>query len=281
MKKMDEKDLFFGRQHTVAQEFEFFGRGLMTGDICSVRVRPAPENTGVIFRVGGGDEDVKLSTSTTYPGFHNITLRSPEGDVAYIEHLLSVFFAFGVDNVFVDVEGPEIPFFDGSALIFSERMIQVGLTPQNSLRRYFMLTEEVEVSDGSGFIRAKPSGEFLVHMVYHSPYGRREEFFFSQDVFYPDEVAPARTFIYEDDLKRALDMGLFKGGDLDSAVVFGKDDRPLNTELRFQNERARHKLLDFLGDLFTLGRVLGEFHAVNPSHSLTRELIRKMKVEVL
>ncbi len=275
-----EKSLFFGVQHTLAQEFELFGPGLMTGEICSVRVKPLPEDSGIIFVVDG--EEVKLSQNTTYPGFHNLTLRGPTYDVIYIEHLLSVFFAFGVDNALVEIEGREIPFFDGSSLIFSERMLQVGLRPQNSLRKYAVVVEPLEISDGSGYIKVEPYHEFFVHAVYQRK-ATREEFVFTEKTFYPDEIAPARTFIYENELKNAISMGLFKGGDIDSAIVFSDEtDAPLNTELRFQNERVRHKILDFLGDIYSLGiRILGKFYIVNQSHKLVREFLKNLKYEVL
>ncbi len=279
---MNERDLFFGFQHTVAQEFELFGNGLMSGAICSVRIKPAPEDTGIIFRVEG-DEDVKLSINTTKCEYHSIALKAFPHDVMYIEHLISTFFSFGVDNAIVEVIGSEIPFYDGSALIFSERLMQVGLMKQNSIRRYGIITEHFEISDGFGYIRVEPSDEFIVHGVYRSPSGKREEFLFSQDVFFPDDIAPARTFIYDDDLKRALEVGLFRGGNTDSAVIFSKDeDKPINTELRYENERVRHKILDFLGDIYSSGlRLLGKFYFVNASHSLTRNMLKNIKFCIL
>lgn len=271
------EELFFGNQHTVAQEFELFGTGLMTGETCSIRVKPAPEDTGIVFVANG--EEIKLSQNITYPGFHNLTLKTSSGDILYIEHILSVFFSFGVDNAIVEVEGKEIPFFDGSALIFSERMLQVGLKEQNSIRRYFVITERTEVRDENGIIIAEPSDKFIIHAVYQSPNGKKEEFIIEDNIeIYPDEIAPARTFIYEKDLKKALEMGLFKGGDMDSAIIFSDEDNPINTDLRFENERVRHKILDFLGDLYCSGiRFFGKFFILNQSHKLSRELLNKLK----
>jgi UDP-3-O-[3-hydroxymyristoyl] N-acetylglucosamine deacetylase len=279
MTKTDE--LFFGNQHTVAQEFELFGKGLISGEICSIRVKPAPEDTGIVFIANG--EEVKLSQNTTYPGFHNLTLRSTAGDILYIEHILSVFFAFGVDNAIVEIEGKEIPFFDGSSLIFSERMLQVGLKEQNSIRKYMVITEKVEVKDGESLIVAEPSDKFIIHAVYKSPKtGIKEELFVDDISIYPDEIAPARTFIYEKDLNEALKAGLFKGGDMDSAIIFSEEDKPINTDLRFENERVRHKILDFLGDIYCSGvRIFGKFFLFNQSHKLSRELLKKLKYILL
>ncbi len=276
---VDEKDLFFGVQHTLSQEFEFFGLGLLSGQISTIRVKPTQEDSGIIFKSNG--EYIKLSVSTTYPGFHNLTLKTSSGDIMYIEHLLSAFWGLGVDNAIVEISGSEVPFFDGSALIFSERLLQIGVEPQNSLRKYCIIKDKVKVEDERGYIVAEPSGEFIVTAVYRSPTNKEEEFTFTQDMSYADEIAIARTFIYEDELKNALEAGLFKGGNEDSAIVF-RGDTPLNTELRFDNERARHKILDFLGDIFVLNlRILGKFFLYNSSHKLSRKMLNVLKYEIL
>lgn len=273
------RDIIFGTQHTIAQDIELFGYGLMTGEVCSVRLKPLPENSGIIFKVD--DEEIKLSQNTTYPGFHNLCLRASDKSIMYIEHILATLFAFGIDNVLIEVQGPEIPFFDGSALIFAERFLQVGLEEQTDIKKYAVLTEPIEVSDGKGYIKAIPSSDFSVNIRYLSPTGKEEEFYFDLDTIFVDEVAPARTFIYENELQNIVGSGLFKGASLDCAVVF-REDKPINTQTRFPNERVRHKLLDFLGDIFSLGiRLAGKFFVSSPSHKLTREFLNKIKYVVL
>lgn len=272
-------EVFYGRQHTIAQDIELFGYGLMTGEVCSVRLKPLPEDSGIIFRVNG--EDVKLSQNTTFPGFHNLCLRTSSSPVLYIEHLLATLFALGVDNVLVIVEGLEIPFFDGSALVFAERLIQVGLEEQDALKRYGVIIEKAEIRDGERSIVAYPSGEFSVKAEYVSPTGEVEEFLYDFNTLFIDDVSAARTFIYEQDLKNALESNMFKGGNLDCAVIF-RGDKTLNTELRFPNERVRHKLLDFFGDIFSLGiRLIGSFHIRSSSHKLVREFLKNLKYVVL
>lgn len=272
-------DILYGQQHTISQEIELFGPGLMTGELCVVILKPLPENSGIIFRVDG--EDIPLSQITTFPGFHNLCLRTSNSSVMYIEHLLSVLFASGIDNILVEVRGPEIPFFDGSALVFSERILQVGLEPQDELKRYAVILEEFDVSDQRGYIKCIPDSNFSVSAQYVSPTGQIEDFSYDLNTIFVDEVAPARTFIYEDDLKNVLESGFFKGGGLDSAVVF-RGDESLNTEKRFPNERVRHKVLDFLGDIFSIGvRIAGKFYIKSPSHKLTREFLKNLKYTVL
>lgn len=273
------EEIIYGYQHSIAQEIEIMGQGLATGQICSVRIKPLPENSGIIFRVQ--DEDIKISQNTTFPGFHNLCLKTSNSAIMYIEHLLSTLFAFGIDNVLVEVQGQEIPFFDGSALIFSERLLQVGLEEQAEMKKYAVLLEETEIHNGKSYIKAVPSGDFSVFAEYESPTGKVEFFEYNLKTIFADEISPARTFIYEQDLKNITESGFFKGGNLDCAVIFNGDE-PLNTDARFPNERVRHKILDFLGDLFSIDlRITGKFFVRSPSHKLTREFLKKLKYIVV
>lgn len=272
-------DIIYGYQHSISQEIELAGLGLMTGEMCSVRLKPLPENSGIIFKIQ--DEEIKVSQNTTFPGFHNLCLKTSESDIMYIEHLLATLFAFGIDNLLIEVQGPEIPFFDGSALIFSERLLQTGLEEQGEMKKYGVLLEELEVQEGKSYIKAIPSGDFSVFAEYISPTGKSESFEYNLNTTFADEISPARTFIYEQDLKNVIESGIFKGGNLDCAVIF-KGDEPINTDTRFPNERVRHKILDFLGDMFSLNlRITGKFFIRSPSHKLTREFIKKLKYVVV
>ena len=270
-------EFFSGEQHTVGAEIELFGKGLFTGEICTVLISPAPPDTGIVFRKEKGEE-VKVSLATTEVGFRNLIVRTPDGPIFYTEHLLSAFFALGVDNVVVSVWGDEIPFFDGSALVWSERIQQVGLKSQKIPRKIALPSSKFHIKEGDGEIFVKPSGKFEVFVELkrkNIPYLTLR---FDNISKYSEEIAPARTFATSEDAKLA--PSILKGFSEDSTVVF-ENGKP-KTKLIFPDEPARHKVLDFLGDLYSLGiRLLASFHIKNPSHTLTRKMLETIDFEVI
>ena len=256
---------------TLKRSITFSGRGLVTGEIS--RVTLIPGDKGIVFVIK--EREFLLSLEQTSVGFHNLTV----GGVLYIEHLLSALFGCGIDDVFINVEGDEIPFFDGSALQFVEE-IKDNIDRSRKKKNNFFIKEQIEEIDtiDGGYIKAEPSDklEIKVTIDYSHKGLERQTYTFNEKVNYIEEIAPARTFSFLEDIEKYINI--YKGADLNSAIILHKG-KPINTELRYTDEFVRHKVLDFLGDIFCLGRLIGKFEVFKPSHHLSRRFLERIARE--
>ena len=294
------------RQHTLAAPVELRGTGLHTGLPVAIRMLPAEEDHGIVFRRDGVtipalvdhiDESLRCSA-----------LANRGVQVMTVEHLLAAAVGLGVDNLLVEVDGPEIPAMDGSALPFAEAMLAATLVPQEAPVRRVLLREPVWVSDGDRHVIAVPADSLTVAAAvdYQRPYGAAQAYSFSfgqpptlaslsvvhtrvgglaEELLaalrhparvavaenapppFVCEVAPARTFCFADWIPAIHSAGLGGGGSLENTLVLF-DDGP-STPLRFPNELARHKTLDLLGDLALVGGRLCAFVvAIKAGHAL-------------
>ncbi len=301
------------KQTTIQRSVSVRGVGLHTGKPAQLTFKPAPPNHGYqLQRVDLPEQpilpaDIRHVTSTN----RGTTLRSGEVQVATVEHVLSALAGLEIDNVLLEIDGPEMPIMDGTALPFVQALRQAGVEEQDAEREYFVITEPLAYKDevsGSELL-ALPSEHFEVAVMvdfnskvlgpqYASLHHLKE---------YETEIAPCRTFVFLHELEKLLDMGLIKGGDLDNAIVIAdrlmeqseldrlaqKMGKPsikiesegvLNTvQLRFSNEPARHKLLDVIGDLALVGKpIQGKIVATKPGHTANIEfakLLRKCFME--
>jgi UDP-3-O-[3-hydroxymyristoyl] N-acetylglucosamine deacetylase len=264
-------------QQTIATPLSISGIGLHSGEQVSVTISPAPINAGCYFLCNGvkipaviaGVKSSQLSTE----------LRSGEAGVRTVEHLLSALMGMGVSNAMIELDRPELPILDGSALPWVEAIAKVGIQLQMDGDRFLPLTQTLTVSKGDSFVTAIPADTLRFTYGIDFPSRAIGEQWFSwspnMDKFaaeFAQEIAPARTFtlaVYIDQMRAA---GLIKGGSLDNAIVCD-GDRWLNPPLRFENEPCRHKLLDLIGDLSLLG-FLPRAHilAYKASHNLHTEL---------
>lgn len=268
------------RQSTIDTEIAFNGVGLHTGEESSVVLRPASAGTGIVFRRRDldGHDGGKTNLIAAKPGNviacdHGTTLANEAGvSVATVEHLMAAFALARVDNVLVDLNGPEIPIFDGSAAPYIERLQAGGLRRQTALRRAIMLDTPLRIDDGDRFIEFLPAlrpsiaieidfGDCLI--------GRqslRLDLENDEDV---ERIASARTFCRLNEIDGLREAGLIRGGSLKNALVVD-GERLLNEEaLRDPQEFALHKALDLLGDLYLLGRpICAAIRAHKPGHGL-------------
>ncbi len=263
-------------QQTIARPFSLSGIGLHSGEQVSVTVSPAPIDAGRYFIYG----EAKIPANTTVVSASQLSteLRQNGTGVRTVEHLLSALFGMGVHNACIELDRPELPILDGSALPWVEAIAQVGITTQVDGDFLMPLTETVTVRKGDSFVTAIPTDTLRFTYGIEFPSKAIGEQWFSWSPAIADfrnqfirEIAPARTFTLAAYIDQMRSAGLIKGGSLDNAIVCD-GDRWINPPLRFANEPCRHKLLDLIGDLSLLG-FLPRAHilAYKASHNLHAE----------
>jgi UDP-3-O-[3-hydroxymyristoyl] N-acetylglucosamine deacetylase len=263
-------------QQTIAAPFSLLGIGLHSGEQVSVTVSPAPIDAGRYFVYGGA----KIPADTTVVSASQLSteLRQNGTGVRTVEHLLSALFGMGVHNACIELDRPELPILDGSALPWVEAIAKVGIEIQLEGDRLIPLTEPVTVRKGDSFVTAVPADtlRFTYGIEYPTKAIGEQWFSWSPAIAnfserFADEIAPARTFTLAAYIDQARAAGLIKGGSLENALVCD-GDRWINPPLRFDNEPCRHKLLDLIGDLSLLG-FLPRAHilAYKASHHLHAE----------
>lgn len=271
-------------QKTIAKEIKFSGIGLHTGAIVNVILKPAIENTGVIFkRIDLTDENNEVEglyknvtntqLGTTISNENNIIIQT-------IEHLMSALWACDIDNVMIEVDNKEIPIMDGSSKIFIEEIQKIGTKKQDVPRKILKVMKEITVEEKGSSITLMPFYCLKIDMLVDFPYGgigtQKISFEGASSDFYK-EISEARTFchIKEIDFMRA--NGLALGGSLDNAMVFD-DAKILNPGgYRCEMEVAKHKLLDCVGDMFTSGYYMYCYiKSVKGGHKLNNEVLKKL-----
>ena len=285
------------KQSTIEKSVSLSGVGLHTGKTVTLTFKPAIANHGFRFqRVDLADHpvipaDVKLVVSTN----RGTTLRSGEAQVSTIEHVLSALTGLHLDNVLMEIDGPEIPIMDGTSMPFVTALQAAGRHDLDAEREFFVVTEPIAYKDevtGTELL-ALPADEFeaTVMIDFNSAVLGQQFAALHHMSDYIQEIAPCRTFVFVHELEKLLEMGLIKGGDLDNAIVIA--DRRMEQEeldllakkmgkpsikLRFQNEPARHKLLDVIGDLSLIGRpIQGKIVATKPGHTANVEFAKILK----
>ncbi|WP_085882738.1 UDP-3-O-acyl-N-acetylglucosamine deacetylase [Oceanibacterium hippocampi] len=277
------------KQKTIKNEVACSGIGLHCGREVSVLFRPAPENSGIRFvrsdlrRNGAATDDCMIEARYTAVADTMLctTLGNPGGaKVATVEHLLAALSGLGIDNLVIELDGPEVPAVDGSSAPFVALLEGIGLVRQDAVRRYIRIERALRVEDGERFVAVEPADGFEIgfRIRFRNPHiGEQSCRFELSDGVFQRELAGARTFGLFEDVSRMKAMGLAQGGSLDNAVVVG-DDGVMNEDgLRFGNEFVRHKALDAIGDLYLAGApILGRFHGDLAGHSLNVALLQAL-----
>lgn len=271
-------------QHTVAGPVIFAGVGVHTGAHVRVAVRPAAADAGVSFvRTDLKDIDNTIRVSAESVGqtrLGTVINNAAGATVSTIEHLMAAFCALGIDNVVVELDGPEVPILDGSAEVFIQFLDRAGRRRQEASRRYIEVLEPVEVVEGDKRAVLLPSDRFEVafEIVFDSaPIGRQRVDFEITEESFRKELADCRTFGFLKDVEALRAAGLARGASMENAVVLD-GDRVLNPEgLRRPDEFVRHKALDAVGDLYVAGLpLLARFEGLYAGHGLNNLLVRAL-----
>ncbi|MCP3978946.1 MAG: UDP-3-O-acyl-N-acetylglucosamine deacetylase [bacterium] len=269
------------RRQTIASPIEISGIGLHTGKRIRVRLLPAPANTGVVFvRTDAGGVEIPATLEHVGPSFYATVIQSSGVEVSTIEHLMAALYSLLVDDVRVEIDGPEVPILDGSSGPFVERLREAGLRSLDAERRYMTLIRPVTVTHDDKRIAAYPCREYRATYAIdfdHPQLGYQElSVSLWREGEFEAKLAPARTFTFESEVEALRKRGLAQGGSLDNAVVLGEEGI-LNPGLRFEDECVRHKILDLCGDLSLLGRPLrAHVVAYKAGHDLHSRLARKI-----
>lgn len=299
------------KQHTLKDSFTLKGKGLHTGLPITITFNPAPENHGYkIQRVDLPEKPIIEALAENVGNTQRGTVLV-KGDVVVstVEHAMAALYALGVDNVLIEVDAPEFPILDGSAIVYVEEIKKVGLIEQNADRDYYIVRRKMEVKDeetGSKLILL-PDDQFCVNsfIEFESKFIPNQSATLDEVSNFEKEIAPCRTFVFVRDVQPLLEVGLIKGGDLDNAIVIyekqieqadlnkladylgvpRKDAAELgylnNNQLRFPNEPARHKLLDIIGDMALVGKpIKGRVIATRPGHRINNQLARTIRKQI-
>lgn len=298
------------KQQTIKQQVSFKGMGLHTGKPATITFNPAPENYGFKFVRTDLEKPIEIPALVDYVVdlSRGTTLGIDDVKVHTVEHVLASLVGLGIDNCRIELDGPEPPIGDGSAMQYVEVLQSAGIEKQNEDRYYLVIDENIRYANEEKGVEivALPLDDFRVTVLvdYHNPaLGSQHSGLFDLKKEFVSEFAPARTFCFLAEVEYLINQGLIKGGNIDNAIVIvDKDmneaelknlqdklglDKPLhlgengilnNTELRFKNEPARHKLLDMLGDMALAGcRIKAQVLAARPGHASNVEFAKLVR----
>ena len=298
------------KQHTLKSSFSFESKGLHTGLYIHATFLPEEENTGI--RICRTD----LEGRPTYEAVADYVTATERGTVlergawkvSTVEHALSALYALGVDNCLIEVDGPEMPILDGSAKFYIKAIQEVGLQEQAAEQKVFVVTQPIEyISEHGNKIQILPSDKYEVEVTIAYPsssFLREQKAELNNLSDYIREISSARTFCFVREIEPLLRMGLIKGGDLQNALVIY--ETPMSQEgldymtdklgqprldasklgylspLNYQNEPARHKLLDIIGDMSLVGcRIQGKIIALRPGHTFNTQCAKQLRNKIL
>ncbi|MGI8890208.1 MAG: bifunctional UDP-3-O-[3-hydroxymyristoyl] N-acetylglucosamine deacetylase/3-hydroxyacyl-ACP dehydratase [Chthoniobacterales bacterium] len=269
-------------QHTLAKAASLSGTSLHTGAKVSLKIQPAPANAGVKFKRKDLQDEPTIDATIANVKTVERATTIGEGSmrVHTIEHVLSALSALGVDNAMVEMDANEPPIGDGSASMYVEAIRKAGLAPLEVPRSYFHVREPISVETKSGsLLVVLPDDEFRISCTQAGPDGRFTQFMTTTitPAIYEREIAPARTFVYYEDVQALMEKNLIKGGSLENAIVVRGESVLSKEPLRFPDEFVRHKILDIIGDLALLGRpIRGHVVAIKPGHGANTDLARAL-----
>ena len=299
------------KQRTLKGSFSLFGKGLHTGLSLTVTFNPAPENSGLkIQRIDlEGQPIIEAIAENVVDTQRGTVLGKGDIRVSTIEHGMAALYALGVDNCLIQVNGPEFPILDGSAIMYVDKIEEVGTMEQNAPKNYYIIKHKIEIKDeqSGSCITILPDEEFSVTAMcsFESKFINSQFATWDNIADFPKEIAPARTFVFVRDVMPLLKANLIKGGDLDNAIViyekqitqeqldnladFLKVPKMDATKLGYiqhkpivwENECTRHKLLDIIGDMELIGRpIKGRIIATRPGHTVNNKFARQMRKEI-
>ncbi|MEI6073824.1 MAG: UDP-3-O-acyl-N-acetylglucosamine deacetylase, partial [Verrucomicrobiae bacterium] len=269
------------KQRTLASPAVLTGSALHTGENVTLTILPAPAGHGFKFqRVDLPDEPVVDAVAAHVKTVERATtLVQGMVKIHTVEHVLSALSGLGVDNALIQMNANEPPIGDGSAAAYVESILKAGLIAQDAPRSYLEVAEPLTIESGESLLLILPDTKFRISCTQAGPQGRFTQFLSAEITpeFYETQLAPARTFVFYEDVKPLMDKGLIKGGSLENAIVARGDSVLSKEPLRFPDEFVRHKMLDIVGDLALCGRRLrAHVVAVKPGHGINTEAAKRL-----
>lgn len=300
------------KQHTIAKSVSISGTGLHTGVNTTMTFLPAPAGTGIVFkRIDlAGSPTVQADVDNVVDTSRGTTLEENAAKIHTVEHTLAALVGLQIDNVVIEIDGPEPPILDGSAIQIVNLLKQAGTVEQDAIRNFYYIPENITYADSAKGIEltAKPAYNYSLQVTvdYNSEVLGIQQAELQKIEHFNIEIAPCRTFCFLHELEMLHKSGLIRGGDLSNAIVIVDKQMPQdklnelaqllgktsvqvdvqkgilnNVELHFPNEPARHKLLDLIGDLALVGRpIIGHIQALRPGHTANVELAKRIKAYI-
>jgi UDP-3-O-[3-hydroxymyristoyl] N-acetylglucosamine deacetylase len=275
------------RQRTLRNTIRATGIGLHTGEKVYLTLKPAPVDSGIIFRRSDLSPPVEIAATAENVGETRLSTTLVEGDVrvSTVEHLLSAMAGLGIDNAIIEVSAPEVPIMDGSAGPFVFLIQSAGIEEQSAAKKFIRIKKEITVKQGDKVASFLPYDGFKVTFTidFDHPVFRGRKVNASMDfssTSFVKEISRARTFGFMHEMEFLRAQGLARGGSVDNAIVVD-EYRILNEDgLRYEDEFVKHKILDAIGDLYLLGKsLIGEFRAHKSGHALNNALLRQLLVQ--
>jgi len=272
------------KQRTLKNVIRATGVGLHSGDKVYLTLHPAEPDTGIVFRRTDLDPVVEIPAKAENVGDTKLSTTLMNGDVrvSTVEHLMSAFAGLGIDNLIVDVSGPEVPIMDGSASPFVFLLQSAGIREQDAAKKFIRVTRDVTIQQDDKAVTFKPFDGFKVNFEidFDHPVFKTQVLTASVDfssTSFVKEVSRARTFGFMHEFEYLRSVGLARGGSFENAIVVD-DLKILNEDgLRYEDEFVKHKILDAIGDLYLLGNsLIGEFSAHKSGHALNNIALRAL-----
>ena len=269
------------KQRTLKTEISYTGIGLHSGREVHATLKPAPEDTGIVFVRTDlpGAPQIHAKAENVTSTLRATTVEEDGHKVFTIEHLMSAFPAHRIDNAYVELASEEPPVADGASLVFFELMAKAGIAEQAKDRKEIVIDKVYRIDDEKTgrFVMVLPYDGFRVSFTSLNPHkliGVQYEDFHIDEAVYHKEIAPARTIAYEKEIQALREMGLGLGGSLENVIVYN-DEGWLNP-LHFEDELVRHKILDVIGDLRLAGIIRGHVIAAASGHALNTQLAKEI-----
>ena len=275
------------KQKTLKKEIIIKGIALHSGEDAEIRLKAAPVNTGIVFYRSDLEQKIKIRAlpEAVVNLVRNTTIGSREikkAKVSTIEHLMAAIWGSGIDNLEIEVSGPEIPVIDGSAYPYYQQILASGLKEQQQSRKVFKVEAPLFARQDDSYITILPYAGFKISYTLdyqHPVIGSSYFEFDAEKIDFAKAIAKARTFGFAAEVEKLHEQGLALGGSLENAVLI-EETKTVNP-LRFENEFVRHKILDVIGDMFLNGRIMGHIIAVKSGHSLHVKLAEKIREKML
>src|SRR5437879_141084 len=272
-------------QHTVGKSAGFTGTALHTGERVTLRLHPAPVDSGIKFKRKDLQDEPTIDAKIENLKMVELATTIGEGSIRVhtVEHVLAALWAMGVDNAVVEMDANEPPIGDGSAQPYVDLIKKAGVTAQEEPRKFFDVREPMHVEAKTGALLVLlPDDKFRISCTQAGPNNQFTQFLSLEltPSIFECEIAPARTFVYYEDVEPLMSKNLIKGGSLENAIVVRGEAVLSKEPLRFSDEFVRHKILDIIGDLALIGhRIRGHVVAVKPGHGANAELARAVARE--
>ena len=274
-------------QRTLKKSFSFSGVCLHSGNDTSVAVHPAPANTGIKFKridlkTTSEEKVIDAVVENIIKSQLCTSIQNKYGNkVSTIEHLMSALNGLGIDNALIDIDSDEVPILDGSSKMFVDLIDEAGIKNLKIPRKIVKILRPIIVGTKDAYIKVTPAESLSVDYTISYDHILLDHQRLTLDYFneniYRELISNSRTFGFKDDVDMLLEKGLIKGGSLNNAVLLDEKGIVNQEELRYPDEFVRHKILDFIGDIFLLGKkVEGHFEIFCGGHSLTQELLKTL-----